>query len=215
MRIDEIDPGEKQRIDVDHGKIEKLTTFIQEKCSDALQSMQSANQFLYRGIRGGAPAEEFVGRSRDDRRAKSSGYELQRNIDNALKMGGFKALRSNSIYTISNIGVASWYGPATGIYIVFPINGFDFTWSPKVEDLYVDIDRLYSDVPIHVKSDFVYGDPNKEALELFLKLAQYQQTDLDEAIMSGNEIMIHGEYIALNAIKYKDMPEIRALIGAD
>lgn len=215
MKINEIDPGEKVNIPIDpkeHSRLDRIVSMIQTKCSDALVGMSEAQDFLYRGTKGGT-SEEFVGRSRNDRRAKSSSYEMQVNIDKAFTMAGFQALRSNSIYATSNMMDASMYGSATNLFLIFPVNGFKFTWSPIIDDLYVDIDRAYRDIPIATKMDFCYREADKEGLELFLKLTDYRSDDFGAAVASKHEIMISGEYIALNAIKYRSFPEIRGLIG--
>lgn len=210
MRIYEIDAGTRTSID---GFTEALH-LIQANCKQALSAMTSANRFLYRGTRG-APSEVFHGASRQDRNPSSSTKEFQENIDSALSMAGFKALRSNSIFCSGDIMEAVGYGGNKNLYMIFPIDGFQYTWSPKIRDLFVDEYNLWGDDPgAFDKRTTFYREPNApdELKKEFLQRVGYKNTDLDAAIVSGREIMISGEYYAVYA-KYKDWPEVRALIN--
>lgn len=114
-------------------KLLQYFTYIEQNCSDFLKSAQAADKFLYRGQRD-TKLPVFVGRPRADREPKDSSVEAQKLADKCLTIMGFKALRSNSIFTSADYSQADNYGT---VYAIFPKNGFDFTWSPKHDDLVI------------------------------------------------------------------------------
>ena len=114
-------------------KLLQYFTYIEQNCSEFLKSAQAADKFLYRGQRD-TKLPVFVGRPRADREPKDSSVEAQKLADKCLTIMGFKALRSNSIFTSADYNQADNYGT---VYAIFPKNGFDFTWSPKHDDLVI------------------------------------------------------------------------------
>ncbi|WP_300760228.1 hypothetical protein [Janthinobacterium sp.] len=77
--------------------------------------------------------------------------------------------RSSGLFVTGRSQVASIYGPT---YIILPRGNFHFVWSPDVQDLmFYQLEK---------------GDDNDTVLAGF----NYQNTDLESAIQSGNEIMI-------------------------
>lgn len=185
MRIDEIEPGEKNEIT--HEKLEHYYVLIETNCSEVLEAIKWAGSFLYRGTKKGTlPA--YHGRSRNNRRTAATLPDYQVEIDKQFLANGFTAIRSNSIYCTGFIKQANIYtgreGDNGAIYMVFPLNGFSFTWSPKVQDLFSDMRR---DMAID---------------ERFVPYYEYQDTNLPAAIASDNEIMIHGEYYAFKYESY-------------
>jgi hypothetical protein len=115
-------------------------SMIKRDCSEALNEMKRADNFLYRGLRMSQYQEGmpniFVGKPRENRKAKDSATDVQEKFDNLLKEAGFQALRSNSIFCSGNKSQASGYGE---MYCIFPKNGYACTWSPKFSDLYSDL----------------------------------------------------------------------------
>ena len=212
MRIYEIDAGSKNDVD----GMQEVLYLITANCTQSLHAMTKANNFLYRGSKS-APAEIFHGASRQDRTPLTSTKEFHNNINSALTLAGFKANRSNSIFCTGSMMDAVSYGGSKNIYLIFPIDGFNFTWSPKITDLYVDEYSLWGqDYDSFDKRTIFYREPNAPVTlqKEFLERTQYRDTDLDTAIRSGKEIMISGEYYAIN-FKYKDYLEVGQLIGRD
>lgn len=111
--------------------VDKLVKTIAKECSKAIAFYRKAETVLFRGISKSA-GDAFVGRSWENREPKDSSAELQKYYDMILKKNGFKALRSNSIFTTSDINQASNYGD---LYIIFPKNGSAFHWNRNVDDL--------------------------------------------------------------------------------
>lgn len=112
---------------VDRNRFIRVCKFIEEHCSEFLASVNAAHRFLYRGIKTyESPSEIFLGRSRNDRHPRDTDADIQLIADEYLTLRGFKALRSNSIFCAGEEQNALTYGDP---YIIFPINGFDYTWS--------------------------------------------------------------------------------------
>ena len=131
-------PNDVEMAMKDWKRLYKLVSFIEAHCQEYLQMSKLAGGFLYRGIaRNLNRAPIFIGNSSDNRPPRNTAPNIQKIADEYLKIGGFKALRSNSVFC-GNIDQASEYGD---IYIIFPIDGFDFTWSMNHDDWVIsDVD---------------------------------------------------------------------------
>jgi hypothetical protein len=104
-----------------------------------------------------------VGQSHKKRKTKDTSSAIQTGVDKVLASKGFTALRHNSIFTSSRVEIASDYGIP---YIIFPKNGFSFTWSPKIQDFYHDFIEEHD---ITTWSEFIshYGlDPSSIYVDL-------------------------------------------------
>lgn len=155
MRLSEIDPekiipGSKQLLtpDIDpdadlnkqeQEKAEYVAEYIKKHCSDILDLYRSNGRVFYRGTK--SPSYDsyaFVSQSRQDRRPKDSGRNTTTYFDNVLSSAGFTALRSNSIFVTSKIGLADDYGD---VFMVFPFNGFTYTYTNR-KDVIIDSESL-------------------------------------------------------------------------
>ena len=135
---------EKATKDYDKAKKqhEELNTFIDEKtlryfsyiekhCSEYLTTVDKTNKILFRG-QNDVSMPIFIGHPRENRKPSDSDPGAQALYDKYLTLMGFKALRSNSIFASSDKYHAGRYGD---IYAIFPINGFQFTWSTNESDI--------------------------------------------------------------------------------
>lgn len=192
MRLFELDQQED---------IEKWITLIQSKCSIAIRSMKKANKFLYHGSK--------IQRWHDDSKhspTKMTGnfiYSITKertpyapfpNAEKLLQRSGFDALRSNSLFCSGDIETASSYGT---VYAVFPVDGFNFTWSKSVSDYF------------NYANDHNY---KSMTIDEFLSLEQFDNTDLPTALRSGHAIYIKGEFIAVQ-YTYKTVNYLEKLIN--
>lgn len=147
-------------------KLLKYFTYIEKNCGEALKSIKEAQKLIFRG-QDDASHPVFVGYPRSDRVPKDSNLEAQKLLDTYLSTMGFKALRSNSIFTTSDMNQAGDFGD---LYAIFPKDGFNFTWSPTVSDLVLtsvsDVDDSSDDT-----EDLYYGydewvdDINRDAYD--------------------------------------------------
>ena len=105
----------------------RMFALLDAECSEFIPQMQKAGKLIYRGTKD--DADQFEGRSREDRKVKDSDSEISETFDRMMAQLGVQALRSNSIYTTSSYGFASSYG--YNVYIIFPKNGFHFLGTNK------------------------------------------------------------------------------------
>lgn len=112
---------------------EQVIQYIKTNCSSFLSVVGTQN--LYRGFAESTmPKEDVIVLSpRTDRKPKDTALIIHNAIEKLLREEGFKATRSNSFFTTSNKIDAMEYGE---IFVCFPLNGFSFTWSPVLGDLY-------------------------------------------------------------------------------
>lgn len=179
--FDRVNTGEKSTAEL--SKLNQLGEFIKTNCSEYLFELKSSvknNLFRGMGLKNESPPI-FLGQSRNDRRPKDSDYSMQTVIDDRLQKLGYTALRRNSIFCTTNMNTASGYG---NIYVIFPLNGFSFTWSENIEDLF------YS---VNLDSEQIAELNDKEFDNYF----DFNGVDFVDALNSGNEIMIHGKYVAV------------------
>ena len=127
----------------------KYFSMIEKECGDFLKDVKTTKRFLYRGMSGSAPV--LIGFPHEHRQPKDTKSKNQELFDERLKMCGFKALRSNSIFTTGNRSQAINYGD--GVYLIFPKDGYDFTWSPIHEDWI----PTYSDIMEYDNDDVFYN----------------------------------------------------------
>lgn len=100
---------------------------------------------------------------------------------NGLFVTGNKTMADHYAKTVSDKTIST-----RSVYAVFPIGKFEFVWSKKVRDLFINVDNI-----INLKKD-VFEEKIKEIVN------SYQINNLKEAIKSGHEIMIWCEkYYAL------------------
>lgn len=121
--------------------INQVVPIIQTRCSKYLPSLLRSQFFLYRGM---GPNEHknrlaFRANSRVNRVPTDSDVMAQRMFDKTLQELGYTALRSNSIFTSSNLDSAKAFGTA---YLIFPTNDATFIWSKTKADIILKINRL-------------------------------------------------------------------------
>lgn len=176
-----------------------LVSFMKTHCSDIIKIYNNDcknGDFLFRGI---IDAKSYIllGKSRDDRKPMDTSMAVQQIVDSSLAASGFKALRSNSIFCTGNLFAAENYGD---LFIIFPVNGFSYTWSPKVRDLFDEV------------SLFDINKPNFNFAEQY----KYKNSvGLADAIRMGYEILISGSYVALDYNQHDRIIDILTALGLE
>lgn len=207
MKIYEIEAGQKINIPTDD--IKELSEKIKIECSDAVQAISQENKFLYRGMKLGNSVARFfklkpslkifLGMPREDRKPVDVSVETQGKYDSYLRKFGMTALRSNSIFCTSNKLFAERYGTT---YLIFPKNGFDFTWSPDTSDLTDDIKVAWITKRFPVRFSERYENVTdisfNDWLRYYFSQHEFYNKDFVSALKSGNEILIRGEFYAVN-----------------
>lgn len=113
---------------------QELESEIIHNCSNIFEIYQRTSpNFLYHGLSKGKRPFDKIIKPREGRKPTDTPEIIQEIIDDMLYMDGFKALRSNSIFTTTEKEQAVDYGKP---FIAFPINGFNYTWFKNTHDLY-------------------------------------------------------------------------------
>jgi hypothetical protein len=135
MRISEIAPGQTKPMALRPDE-DKFNTawerLIVPNCSDIIGVYRNAEEFLFRGMKD--KPDFFREMSRNDRKPKDSSKDISTMFDKMLAANGMTALRGNSIFAISDRGHTTDFGDP---YIIFPVNGFDFTYTNE-KDILLD-----------------------------------------------------------------------------
>jgi hypothetical protein len=113
--------------------VDKLIKAIAKECSQVIPFYRKTETVLLRGTNGKPKA--FMGRSLNNREPKDSSSDAQRIYDTALKSMGFKALRSNSIFTTTDSAQSVNYG---NVYYIFRCcETFNNKKTPDVQNSYL------------------------------------------------------------------------------
>ena len=122
-------------------KMDNLFKALGKNCKEIIKVYKELNRndfqkekFLFRGIRSSDDA--LYGKPFDARKPKDSNRELHELVNDAINNLGFAANRENSMFVTGDRSQASGYG--NSLYILFPVDGFTFTWSQTVKDLVLD-----------------------------------------------------------------------------
>lgn len=193
----------------------KIWKDIQVQCSSILSFYKDIKskghnpyQYFFRGTSGHSHHPVgYKGRSVTDRNPKDTDLALHNKVVAWMKESGALAHRDNSIFVTSDQEQATEYGRP---YIIFPFNGFRFTWSRNLKDMYEqlannnDAKQKILSLDIDSISDVKWFD------EFF----DFDNTDLEGAFYEEHEVMISGEYYAINSslVEYVERLVLRGSI---
>jgi len=121
--------------------IDNLWNRIKVECSDYLAACGRAQTWLYRGMGSKENRPAFLEKSPEHRKPVDSNPMLVRSFDQSLQQLGFVARRENSIFCSSNRDTAGAFGH---IYVIFPRNGFDFTYTNEREIILDELEQVLS-----------------------------------------------------------------------
>jgi ribosomal protein L24 len=132
--------AEKEEASTTKGVPKSIYKFLQgveKNCSEIMKIYKNMNRgydakFLYRGSSNSQDA--IYGKPFEARKAKDSNQELSDYLNQVINDSGLRARRDNAIFVTGDQGQASGYAKP-GTYIIFPKDGFAFTWSPNEKDL--------------------------------------------------------------------------------
>jgi len=178
---------------IDPLNFNSIKEFIEINCSDILKFYKETGNMLYRGIKNNKPY--LINNPVKYRTPVDTPVNIQYIVDVKLEAAGFTALRSNSIFCFGNSYNPKFYGR---VYMVFPFNGFSYTWSLKIKDLYDDYASVSMFSGKAIK-DMENMSP-KEVVDIF----DFVSTNLKTACNTPNEILIHGKCLLVNAELYEN-----------
>lgn len=194
MRLYELKKKRKKsHTELTWGDVERL---IVKDCSDILGLYKANKKVFYRGTRKRHP-EIFKGASITGRRPADTPKPVQRKVDQMLKALGFKALRSNSIFVTPMKINAEEYSVdgGDGVYVIFPINGFKYTWSEHVGDMF---GYFADEMGSKLEHWLLNAKVNPKSLKQFQEYFGYTNKHLDQALDHHSEVMISGQYYAVD-----------------
>lgn len=126
-------------------------------------------------------------KSRKRRKALDSDQKEQNAFDAFMEQRGLIAKRGNSFFCSGDSERAETYG---NIYYVFPVNGFNFSWSLTA------VDEVLQP-----------GDVTESTFEEWDQYFQMTDKNLAAAMESKNEIYINGEaYVIRNPFEFNYGP---------
>ncbi len=137
-------------------KLESLLKGLKKNCKDVLRVYKKLIDtgqdmtFMYRGITK-TSADAVYGKPFEARKPKDSNATLHKILLDKMTEMGIKANRQNTTFMTGRYSQADGYGT---VYIMFPVDGFDFSWSTKIGDLILDNDKFSSIVQSSSLADF-------------------------------------------------------------
>lgn len=122
-------------------KMDNVFKAIAKNCKQIIKVYKELNRnsfnkqrFMYRGIRSSSDA--LYGKPFDARKPKDSNRDLHELVNGTIKNLGFEANRENAMFMTGDRSQASGYG--NSLYVMFPVDGFTYTWSQEEKDLVLD-----------------------------------------------------------------------------
>lgn len=193
---------------------QKLANIISKNCKPFLKQINEGTPPLYRGQSAGLNQVEdrlFRSSTIENRKPKDTLINDHNIIDQWLfDHFGIKFRSNHIMFATGQKRVVNHYGKP---YKVIPIGNFQFCWSLSIADSLDLVPKAYE---IHYEMEEKYGiedateiseeqykqyraEINKEMIEKRLARGNYSTSNLDAAIKSENEVMIHcKEYFLLS-----------------
>lgn len=157
----------------------EVAELIKRDCQPYLnQIAKYGGQILYRGLENTNNASFIIRNVRKDRLPAGINVPLHQILVDIFKKLGFNANRDNSIFCTGDKNQATIYGIP---YVIFPVGHFDFTWSPKVTDLYNQFSD-YSDVD-KIKDTYIKIKYNNSDEQIF----QRDVAKIDNVLKHNND----------------------------
>jgi len=207
MRLNELeimDPGEtKSKLrsrggEIDLKQLSIVLKQIEHECSQIIsfykqQAYGDSFNYFIRGSKRHQNTVVYKGQSHVNRYPVDMADHHHNVVVNTMKKAGFKAHRGNSIFASGR--PRTWFGPP---YIIFPVNGFHYSFSSKISDFYSKMSfnpKFYIALEHFTKKNDIEGMKNFYFKDLEYKIDK----GLDEALDTRVEIMFSGQYYAIHA----------------
>lgn len=136
-------------------KMDNVFKALAKNCKEIVKVYKELNRnsftkqrFMYRGIKSSADA--LYGKPFDARKPKDSNVDLHELVNGTIDSLGFEANRGNAMFVTGDRSQASGYG--SSLYVMFPVDGFTYTWSQVEKDLVLDSGKRLSLIDKEVAS---------------------------------------------------------------
>lgn len=180
-------------IEQDSNYYDQLDAFITQKiipdCKPFLGELGWSGPFLYRGIDEKRTQKHFTRQPvRKNRRPMDTPQEMHQAADNWFVEHYGYPFRRAGLFTTGNINQAVDYGRA---YMVFPIGDFQYVWSPgHYELLFTKLLSAYWRALDSWNMTKMSEQDAQKITNKILDAGNYQSSDLQAGIRSGNEVLI-------------------------
>jgi hypothetical protein len=176
--------------------INDILPILKKSCNEYILSARQSGRFLYRGIDTERPI--MLIDPPPNRMPQGQSLTEQAMLDRILKMTGFTALRSNSRSCTTNPSDALEFG---NLYLIFPMDGFSYTWSSRIADVGSNrllAKRLHDWCPPKNSFSKSGSTPTQDEAERFIEEFEFHKDNLPRAMDIGNEIIVKGRYYAIS-----------------
>ncbi len=173
----------------------ELSKIVKENCSEYLSEAQGSFPLCH----GSEYHQEdmFIEVTLSNRRPKNTLLKYHYALEQIFDHAGFEARRSNSLFCFGNPSEAAFYGD---VYVIFPYNGFSFSWCSKAGDLTATFNL---DVNTIGRSNWMENSFKQDLLGNYLSPDEFcekwgfEDTNLVRAANSKHEVLIHGKFLAV------------------
>ena len=212
MRLYEIQSADEHDARI-NGILMKTFGDIQQRCSQILHfyyeniEKNSKNVYFYHGTRQRNNIPAYKAKAYSGRSPKDTNYRTHQMFSDWMDALGLVATRDNSMFMTSDFRQAHEdYGQP---YIIFPVDGFDYAWSPNFKDMFADIGNDFL-----LKDTISKLDPDSLAdMKWFEQTFDFQDTGLERALWLGHEVMVTGEYYAINSTFDEEVDQFVRMVG--
>ena len=184
---------------------ENIIELIKQDCSQFLK--ESKQYYLYRGIPN--QTDEFIKLvPRIDRKPKNSRPEMQEDFNAAFeKLYGESNIRAKAVFSTGSEMDTQFYAKGKEPYIIFPVDGYTYWWSPHISDIFVEFkDFLYAN---DYAKDILKDEYPDGSMEEFVESGEYTNKNLVDGFRSRSEIMlICTEYYGIRVNTKIDLDEL-------
>lgn len=139
---------------------------------DLIQTFEKKRFYLYRGIR--IDDYSLIETASDNRPPRDTPLPIHNAIVKAMKKLGFSVHRGNCLFATNSRQQAKLYSIDIEPFLVFPIDGYQYTYSPKIKDLY----KMVRTVDSILKLNKLF--PNIEMLKKYIEEEDYDLEYLED-----------------------------------
>lgn len=150
-----------ESVSSDNDNPQKFANAIKDFCKPFLSQVQKGS-YLYRGD-STAKGDFVIKEVRQDRTPRDTSKDIHNLFNHLIQQGGYKANRSNSLFTFGDIDNVKTFlddGSNKNIFVCFPIGQFNYLWHRLYKDWTVDVmhdlSELYGAKTVDIKHFIMY-----------------------------------------------------------
>lgn len=190
--------------------IEKVAEYIKFNCSEFLHERRPG-KFLYRGALGDYSYDIQIVNPRINRSPSGLDRIVHDNLIKCFRLMGLEATRNKTLSCTSSRDNAEEFSYGGEIFLVFPLNGFTYTWSTKFYDIGI---LGQSDLSPEEKEmmNFIASIPKaeitKEVAKTVINQWGFTNNNLALAMKKQHEVAIAGKCLLINSNNEGDLSSL-------